>query len=292
MLTIIGFSVVFGAVLGGFLLEGGAVSVLVQIAEFVIIGGAAIGSLIAGAPIKSLSSIAKNIVKALTGSGLGKSHYMKLLLMLYEVFSTMRKGGDMALEKDVDDPSNSAIFSRYPGFLANKTACNLLCDSLRLIISGAADPEELDRLMDEDLETHEEDSHQPIALVNKTADALPGLGIVAAVLGIVITMGRMDEGPEAIGHSVAAALVGTFLGILMCYGLLQPLATKMEMLALDEAKYLKCIKIAILAHLHGAAPIISVEYSRRMIPNGERPTAGELEDECRGMKAQTQKEAA
>ncbi len=291
-MTIIGFAVVFGTVLGGFLLAGGAVSVLMQIAEFIIIGGAVIGSLIASAPIKTLSAIAKSVVKALTGSGLNRSHYMNLLLMLYEVFSIMRKGGDMAFEKDVDNPSSSAIFSKYPGFLANVAACNLLCDSLRLIISGAADPEELDRLMDEDLETHAEDSHQPIALVNKMADAAPGLGIVAAVLGIVITMGRMDEGPEAIGHSVAAALVGTFLGILLCYGLLQPLATKMEMLAIDEAKYLKCIKIAILAHLHGAAPIISVEYSRRMIPNGERPSAGELEDECRGMKAQAQEEAA
>jgi len=288
MLTLIGYALVFGAVLGGFLMEGGAVAVLLQPAEFVIILGAAIGGLIASAPTKTLVNIISAVMKAVFGSGNNRASYINLLLMLYETFLAMRKGGDMALEKDVDEPSSSAIFSKYPAFLANPAATGLLCDSLRMVISGAANPDELDHLMDEEIETFEDDNHEPISLVTKTADALPGLGIVAAVLGIVITMGHMDEGPEAIGHSVAAALVGTFLGILCCYGVLQPLATKMEVIAQEEAKYLKCIKTALVAHLHGSAPVISVEYARRAIPGGSRPTASELEEECRGMKAKAQ----
>jgi chemotaxis protein MotA len=285
VLTVVGLVVVIGTVLGGFIMEGGAVGVLIQIAEFVIIGGAALGVLVAGAPGKVLSALFKGIIKALTGSGVGKKEYMELFLLLFEAFGTMRKNGDMALEKDVDDPTNSAIFSKYPGFLKNHHARNLLCDSLRLVISGSANPHELENLIDEELATFDEEAERPASLLLKVADALPGLGIVAAVLGIVITMQYMDAGPAVIGHKVASALVGTFIGILASYGFLQPIACKMEMLHAEEKKYLECIKAGILAHLHGAAPIISVEHARRVCFSDERPTASALEEACRGAKA-------
>lgn len=288
MLTLIGYIVVFGSIVAGFLMHGGVLSLLMQTSEFIIIGGAALGSLIVAAPGKVLNAIFRHVCKALTGSGLTKARYMELFHLMYEIFSTMRKSGDMVLEKDIDDPDHSPIFSKYPAFLANQAARNLLCDSLRLIISGSAKAEELAHLMDEELATYEEESHRPATLLAKVADSLPGLGIVAAVLGIIITMQSIDQGPEVIGHKIASALVGTFIGVLCCYGLLQPLATKMEMLAQEEKKYLECIKIGILTHLHGAAPIISVEYARRVIFSGERPSAAELEESCKGVKAQLQ----
>lgn len=285
MFTIIGYVIVFGAVIGGFVLEGGPIAVLNQTVEFLIIGGAAIGSLLAGTPTKVLGALANSLKKAIGGVGYSKADYMELFNMLYEVFSVMRKNGEMALEKDVDDPTNSEIFKKYPKFLANHAAQGMMLDSLRLVISGSASADELSHLMDEEIATHEEEGRRPAGVLAKTADALPGLGIVAAVLGVIIAMASMDQGPEVIGHKIAAALVGTFLGILLCYGVAQPLVQKMELLLVEEAKYLECIKTGILAYLHGAAPIIAVEYARRVVFSTERPTALELEDACRGKKA-------
>ena len=286
MFTIIGYVVVLGAVIGGFILEGGPVAVLNQTIEFLIIGGAAAGSLLAGTPTKVLAALFSKLKEAVAGSGYSKSDYMELFAMLYEVFSIMRKSGEMALEKDVDDPDKSAIFKKYPKFLANHGARGLMLDSLRLVISGSANADELAHLMDEEIATHEEDGRRPAGVLGKTADALPGLGIVAAVLGVIIAMGSMDQGPEVIGHKIAAALVGTFLGILLCYGVLQPMVQKMELLLVEEEKYLECIKTGILAYLHGAAPIIAVEYARRVVFSSERPSALELENACRGKKEQ------
>ena len=286
MFTIIGYVVVLGAVIGGFILEGGPVAVLNQTIEFLIIGGAAAGSLLAGTPTKVLAALFSKLKEAVTGSGYSKSDYMELFAMLYEVFSIMRKSGEMALEKDVDDPGKSEIFKKYPKFLANHGARGLMLDSLRLVISGSANADELAHLMDEEIATHEEDGRRPAGVLGKTADALPGLGIVAAVLGVIIAMGSMDQGPEVIGHKIAAALVGTFLGILLCYGVLQPMVQKMELLLVEEEKYLECIKTGILAYLHGAAPIIAVEYARRVVFSSERPSALELENACRGKKEQ------
>jgi chemotaxis protein MotA len=284
--TIIGYVVVLGAVIGGFVLEGGPVAVLNQTIEFLIIGGAAAGSLLAGTPTKVLAALFSKLKEAVAGSGYSKSDYMELFAMLYEVFSIMRKSGEMALEKDVDDPDKSEIFKKYPKFLANHGARGLMLDSLRLVISGSANADELAHLMDEEIATHEEDGRRPAGVLGKTADALPGLGIVAAVLGVIIAMGSMDQGPEVIGHKIAAALVGTFLGILLCYGILQPMVQKMELLLVEEEKYLECIKTGILAYLHGAAPIIAVEYARRVVFSSERPSALELENACRGKKEQ------
>jgi chemotaxis protein MotA len=285
MFAVIGYVIVFGAILGGFAMEGGAIAILIQPVEFMIIGGAAIGALVVGTPIKILMAMINGIKNAVLGNGYSKADYMELFALLFELFSVMRKSGEMALEKDVDDPVNSEIFKKYPKFMSNHAAKNMLLDSLRLVISGSANAEELSHLMDEEIETHEEEGRQPAAVLTKTADALPGLGIVAAVMGIIIAMGVMDQGPEILGHKIAVALVGTFVGILACYGILQPLCQKMELLLAEEEKYLICIKTGVLAYLHGAAPIIAVEYARRVVFSTERPTATELEDACRGKKA-------
>lgn len=284
MFTIIGYAIVLGAVIGGFILEGGPIAVLNQTVEFLIIGGAAIGSLVAGTPTKVLVGLVIALKQAVGGSGYSKAEYMELFAMLYEVFSVMRKSGEMALEQDVDQPAKSEIFKKYPRFLANNAAQGLMLDSLRLVISGSANVDELSHLMDEEIGTHGEEERRPAGILGKTADALPGLGIVAAVLGVIIAMGSLDQGPEVVGHKIAAALVGTFLGILLCYGVIQPLVQKMELLVLEEEKYLECIKTGILAYLHGAAPIIAVEYARRVVFSTERPTALELEQACRKKK--------
>ena len=285
MFAVIGYVIVFGAILGGFAMEGGAIAILIQPVEFMIIGGAAIGALVVGTPIKILMAMLNGIKNAILGNGYSKADYMELFALMFELFSVMRKSGEMALEKDVDDPANSEIFKKYPKFMSNHAAKSMLLDSLRLVISGSANAEELSHLMDEEIETHEEEGRQPAAVLTKTADALPGLGIVAAVMGIIIAMGVMDQGPEILGHKIAVALVGTFVGILACYGILQPLCQKMELLLAEEGKYLICIKTGMLAYLHGAAPIIAVEYARRVVFSTERPTANELEDACRGKKA-------
>lgn len=284
MLSIIGYVIVFGGVIGGFVIEGGPVSILNQPVEFLIIGGAGIGALVVGTPIKVLAALANNLKKAIGGNGFTKSDYMELFAMMYEVFSIMRKSGEMALEKDVDDPGNSEVFKKYPKFTGNHAAKSMLLDSLRLVISGSANADELSHLMDEEIATHEEEARRPAGVLARTADAFPGLGIVAAVLGVIIAMGSMDQGPEVLGHKIAVALVGTFIGILVCYGILQPLVQKMELLMVEEAKYLECIKTGILAYLHGAAPIIAVEYARRVVFSTERPSAHELEEACRGKK--------
>jgi chemotaxis protein MotA len=284
VLSLIGYAIVFGGVIGGFIIEGGPLSILNQPVEFLIIGGAGIGALVVGTPMKVLVAIGNNLRTAIFGNGFSRSDYMELFAMLYELFSIMRKSGEMALERDVDDPDNSELFKKYPGFTSHKPAKNMLLDSLRLVISGSANAEELSHLMDEEIATHEEEARRPAGVLAKTADAFPGLGIVAAVLGVIIAMGSMDQGPEVLGHKIAVALVGTFIGILVCYGILQPLVQKMEILIAEEAKYLECIKTGMLAYLHGAAPIIAVEYARRVVFSTERPSAHELEEACRGKK--------
>lgn len=280
--TIIGLVVLFGCVLGGFLLEGGPFATLIQPIEILIICGAAAGSLILGTPGKHLGAFFSGVLHALLGNGATKEEYRELFQLLFEVFTVMRKNGDMAVEKDVDDPKSSPIFSKYKGFLHNHHACAMLCDTLRLIVSGSANPQEIEHLLDEDMATFEEEHQRPAALVSKVGDAMPALGIVAAVLGIIIAMGSLDAGPSVLGHKIGSALVGTFLGVLISYGIIQPIATKMEMLGQEEKKYLECIKMAILSYLHGAAPIVAVEYARRITFTAERPSATELEQAVKG----------
>jgi chemotaxis protein MotA len=284
MFTIIGLVFVFGCVLGGFAMVGGPMQVLIQPAELVVIGGAAVGTLIVGAPGNIRGQVLGTFVKAFVGSMPSKGDYLELLKLQYEVFTFVRKNGAVALDEHVTDLEKSSIFSKYPSFLKNHHAVDFFRDALKQIVNGTASAEELDVLLETELDTHHEEAAIPIGLVRTTGDALPGLGIVAAVLGIIVTMGHLDAGPEEIGHHVAAALVGTFLGILLCYGLLQPIANCVEMQEIAKSKYLKCIKEGVVASLKGAAPIVAIEFARKAVFSADRPSSDETDAACRALK--------
>jgi chemotaxis protein MotA len=284
MFTIIGLLVVFGSVFGGFAMIGGTFAVLVQPSELVVIGGAAVGTLVAAAPGKMRGRLFGTIGKAFRASMPVKADYLELLKLQYEVFSFMRKNGAVALDEHVNEIEKSSIFGKYPSFLKRHHAVDFFRDALKQIVNGTASAEELDSLLDAELETHHEESNIPVQLLQKTADSLPGLGIVAAVLGIVVTMGHLDGGPEEIGHHVAAALVGTFLGILLCYGLFHPIATNAELQEVANAKYLRCIKEGVVAALRGTAPVVAVEFARKAVFSDERPSADETDEACRAVK--------
>ena len=284
MFTLIGLVVVFAAVLGGFAMGGGPFGVLIQPNELVVIAGAAIGTLIAAAPGKMRGRLFGTITKAFSGTLPAKADYLELLKLEYEVLAFLRKNGAVALDEHVNDVAKSTIFGKYPSFLKRPRAVEFFRDALKQVVNGTASAEELDILLDAELDTHHEETGIPVALLQKTADSLPGLGIVAAVLGIVVAMGRLDGGPEEIGRHVAAALVGTFLGILLCYGLLHPIATNAELQEIANGRYLRCIKEGIVASLRGSAPIVAVEFARKAIFSDERPSSDETEEACRALK--------
>ena len=276
MSTIIGLLVVFGSVLGGFAMGGGAFGVLLQPSELVVIGGATIGTIVISAPGKVLSRVTGALKKGFKGSAPAKGDYMDLLKLLYQILALIRREGVLALEPHVSDRATSTLFSAYPTVMHRHHAADFLVDGLKQLVDGCS-AEELSLLFDAELETHHDEEHQPIGLIRTAGDALPGLGIVAAVLGIVVTMGHLDGGPEEIGHHVAAALVGTFLGILLCYGLVGPLATSIEIQGAADSRFMLCIKEAIVAAARGVNPQIAIEFARRSIFSDERPTTPELE---------------
>jgi chemotaxis protein MotA len=281
MFAIIGIVVVFGAVVCGYLMEHGNLRVLLQPAELVIIAGAAIGTVLVANPLHILKKIAAGVLGVFKGATVTKERYLDTLKMMYTLLTKARKEGLMALESDVEEPTKSPIFTKHPNFLKDHHARDFLCDTLRMAVTGT-DPFELDQLMDLDLEVHHRDASQPVAALSTMADSLPGLGIVAAVLGVVITMGALGGPPEEIGHKVAAALVGTFLGILLCYGLVGPLAANMSKTADEEHAYLSVLRVLIVSFLKGSAPIMAVEFGRRAIPGHLRPSFQEVEKTCRG----------
>jgi chemotaxis protein MotA len=285
MFAIIGFLVVIGAIVGGYLMEHGKLGVLMQPAELLIIGGAALGTLLIANPLPMLIQIVKGILGVIKGSPYNKAYYLDALKMLGELFKHARKAGMVKLEEDVENPGKSAIFKKHPNFLANHHAVDFVCDTLRMAISGGVPAFDLDQMMEMDLEVHHHETSQPIAALSTVADALPGLGIVAAVLGVVITMGALGGPPEEIGHKVAAALVGTFLGILMCYGFIGPLALNLTKMNDAESDYLRCLRQGVIAFARGSAPVISVEFARRSIPSGVRPSFKEVEAACRDAPA-------
>jgi chemotaxis protein MotA len=277
MLAIIGLVVVFGAVVGGYLMEQGHLAVLVQPAELLIIGGAGFGSLLISCPIPMLKSIFKQVVAAIFRPGTRKAHYTELLLLLFELFK-LAKANPLSIEAHVEKPDESDIFKKYPGVLANLHAVHFLCDTLKVQVSSPMSPYDLEELMDIDLNSaHEEDFRGP-ATISRIGDAMPGLGIVAAVLGVVITMGKLAGGKEMIGHSVAAALIGTFLGVLSSYGFMQPLAAKMEGNLMEESKYLQVIKVCLLAFAKQCPPKVCVEFGRRMVAMQARPSFDEIDE--------------
>lgn len=291
MLLIVGALIVLGSVAGGYMMHGGVLGALWQLNELVIIGGAAVGATVIGTPLP--------LIKALIGRFGGffkspptKEQYVDLLALQYQLYRLTQQSGVMALEAHVEEPEKSSIFSKFPTFLANHHAVSFLSDSVRVIILGGVTPHDLETLMDEDLEVHHHESLKPAQTLAKVADALPGLGIVAAVLGIVITMQAIGGPPEEIGHSVAAALVGTFLGILASYGFVQPMATSMEHQVEAEGRYLTCIKAGLLAVYKGFPPAIAVEFARRTLPEEVRPTFTETEQACKGAGATASAAAA
>ena len=227
MFPIIGIVIVLGSIVGGYLIEEGNLAVLIQPAELIIIGGAALGSMLLTCPPSILSDIVKKIPTVFKGASYDKKAYLELLNLLYDIFVKIRKEGVLHIESDIEAPDKSEMFKKYPSVLTNHHALKFLCDNLRVYIVGVK-PNDLEDMMDVELETHHNEAEISPGIVTKIGDSLPGFGIVAAVLGVVITMGKMDESPEVIGHSVAAALVGTFLGILLCYGFVGPIGNNLE----------------------------------------------------------------
>jgi chemotaxis protein MotA len=282
--VIIGMVVVLAGVLGGFALEGGPFLVLMQVAEFMIIGGSAIGSLLVSAPASVLKKLVQKLIGTLKGSAVSQEMYLELLKLLFEVFQMSRKEGLIALEGHIERPEESAIFQKYPQFQSNHHLISFMCDTFRLIILGGVPAHDMEALMDTDIDGHHAEGALPATILQKTGDALPGLGIVAAVLGIIITMQAISGPPEEIGEKVAAALVGTFLGILLSYGFLQPLATNLELANEDESKLYETIKSSIIAFAKGFNPIVCVEFGRRTIPSDFRPSFQMMEDHVKGKK--------
>lgn len=284
MFVIIGAAVVLIGVIGGFVLEGGPIMVLIQPVEFMIIGGAAIGSLLIMSPFAQLKQVIAHALGVLKGDAFTKQQYLNLLKTMFDLFTIAKRDGLIALEPHVMEPEKSSVFTKNEFLLKHHHPLYYLCDTMKLLLGGGVPPYDVEALLDADIDSHHAESASAPALIQKIGDALPGLGIVAAVLGIVITMQAISGPPEEIGHKVAVALVGTFIGILLSYGFVQPLATHVELLQQSEARFLECIKAGIVAYAKGNAPIIVVEFARRVIYHGVRPSFAEVEQAVRAQK--------
>lgn len=284
MFVIIGVLIVTISVVGGFMMEKGNPKLLLHPAELVIIFGAAIGSFIIASPPKVAAAVIKKLLTIVNSKSPTKQQYLEILSLLYQLFSKIRKEGLISLEADIENPSGSAIFTRYKTIMANAELISFITDNLKIIITTNVPPHELENLMELEIETHHNDAMIPSKSVSKVADALPGLGIVAAVLGVVLTMGKIDQPPSVLGQSIGAALVGTFLGVLMCYGFVGPLATNLAHKAKDDIVFFQIIKVSLVAFIGGSPPQMAVEFGRRAIPGKEKPSFNELENEVRGKK--------
>jgi chemotaxis protein MotA len=282
MFAIVGVVVVFGAIIAGYLMEKGNLLVLVQPAELIIIGGAALGTLFVANPMHVIKAMVAGLTGILKPSPFSKERYLSTLKMMFEFLNKVRKEGLLSVEMDVEKPKESVIFKKYPEFLKDHHVCDFVCDTLRMAITGGVEPFDMDQMMERDMEVHHHGAATPIAALSTVADALPGLGIVAAVLGVVITMGAIGGPPEEVGKKVAAALVGTFLGILLCYGLVGPLAANMTKGVDDHNDFLQVLRVLILSFLKGNAPLIAIEIARRAIPAHVRPSFTEMEKACKG----------
>jgi chemotaxis protein MotA len=285
MFSILGIVIVFGAIIGGYLMEHGKLMVLMQPAELVIIFGAAVGTVLIANPIPVVIKMMKMIGAVFGSNKFDKVFYLEILKMMNDVFGYARKSGMAKLETDVEDPTKSPLFSKYKSFMKDHHAVYFVSDTLRMSISGGVGTFELDQMMELDIEVHHAEVSAPVAALNTMADALPGLGIVAAVLGVVITMGALGGPPEEIGHKVAAALVGTFLGILLCYGLFGPLTGAMTKINDAESEYYHCLRVGLMSFIKGSPPIIAAEFARRSIPSASRPSFKEMETACKGGSA-------
>jgi chemotaxis protein MotA len=282
MFAIVGILIVFGSIIAGYLMEHGNLKVLIQPAELVIIAGAAGGTVLIANPLHILKAIGAGVSRVFGSSPFTKAYYLQSLKMMYDLLNKARKEGLVALESDIEEPEKSSLLSKYPAFLKNHHVRDFICDTMRMAISGGIEPFDVDQLLDLDMEVHHHEATVPVSALSTTADSLPGLGIVAAVLGVVLTMSALGGPPEEIGKKVAAALVGTFLGILLCYGLVGPLAANMAKHADDEHAYLYVLRVMMVAFMKGTPPIMAVEVARRAVPGHVRPSFKEVESACRG----------
>jgi len=281
MFVIIGILAVFGSVLAGFMMEKGPLLVLVQPSEFIIIGGAALGTLLAANPLHVLKKILSGVMSVLSGSSYTKQRYIDSLKMMFTLFNRARKEGLAGIENDIEVPDKSPVFTKYPQFLKNHHVRDFVCDTMRMAITGGAGTFDIDQMMELDMDVHHEGASQTSGALSTMADSLPGRGIVAAVLGVVVTMSALGVPPEEIGHKVASALVGTFLGILLCYGLVGPVSANLTKLIDDEHAYYHVLRVVMMAFIKGMSPSLAVEMGRRAIPEHVRPSFQEVEKACR-----------
>jgi chemotaxis protein MotA len=292
MFSIVGVLLVFASVIAGYLMEKGKIAVLLQPAELLIIGGAAIGTVLTANPMHVLKKIVGGLVNVVKGKSISKQRYIETLKMMFDLLAKSRKEGAIAIESDIEEPDKSPILSRYPKFLADEHARNFVCDTMRMAITGGVSAFDVDQMMELDMDVHHQSASMPSQALTTMADALPGLGIVAAVLGVVVTMGSLGGPPEEIGRKVASALVGTFLGILLCYGMVGPLSQNMSKSVDEEHSYYHVLRVVMLAFIKGTSPILAVEMGRRAIPEHSRPNFFEVEKACRERVAEVQEEAA
>ncbi len=281
---IVGFLVVFGMVFGGYVLHGGQMRIMWQPTEYMVIFGGALGAMIISSPMSSIKAVVGMSIRALIGGGLKKSDYLDLLQLLYRLFQVFRKDGPQAVEKHIEDPMNSEIFKAYPNFLKNHHAVDFLCDTMKITLSADLSQYDVDDLLDQDIKVIHEEEHNAYNIMAVTADSMPGLGIVAAVQGVILTMSKLSEGTDAIGASVAAALVGTFFGVMAGYCMFGPLAGKIQKNMESDGRYLKVIKAAMVALQKGAPPLVCVEYARRSIYPNDRPSFEEMDASTRETK--------
>jgi chemotaxis protein MotA len=279
MFVIVGYVVVLVAVFGGYALAGGKFGVIASAApvELFIIGGAALGAFLVGNDARTLRATLRALPTLLKGSRYTKARYMELMALLHALLVKARKDGLMALESDVDAPAQSPVFGAFPGVSADHHLVEFVTDYLRMMVSGNMNAHEIETLMDGEIETHHQEAHKPVAAIQAIGDGLPAFGIVAAVLGVVKTMASVGQPPAVLGQLIAGALVGTFLGILLAYGFVSPLAKLLEQKAEEAAKELQCVKVTLLASLQGYSPVIAVEFGRKVLFSTERPSFAELE---------------
>ncbi len=275
---IVGLVIVFGTTIAGYVLSKGNLAVLVQPYEVLIICGAAFGGFVIANPGKVIKKSFGGIPKLLKGSKYNKALYMDLLSVLFDLFTKARKEGLMALEGDVEEPEQSEIFKKYPKIASDHHVMDFICDYLRLMVGGNMNPFEIENLMDVELETHHQEAELAPSAITNVGDGLPAFGIVAAVMGIIIVMGFVSEPPDVLGNKIAAALVGTFLGIFLSYGIVSPMGKSLEHQAREEGQFFQCIKVCLMATLNGYTPQIAVEFGRKALYSTERPSFIELEE--------------
>ncbi len=283
MFLIIGYVVILVSSIGTYAIHGSLAALWVPV-EYIAIIGLTIGGFVGGNGVKALKATVFSLSKVFKGSGYNKAVYVEVLAMLYEILAKVRKEGLMSIENDIENPESSPIFSKYPVFSRDHHALEFLTDYLRMMVGGNLNAFELENLMDTEIETHHHEAHIAPHAVSKVADATPAFGIVVAVMGVVNVMGSVGEPPAVLGKMIGGALVGTFLGILIAYGFISPLAGQLEQVSNEEGKIYQCIKVVLLASMSGYAPQVAIEFGRKVLFSFDRPGFKELEDEIKGRK--------